>query len=187
MNNITTKRKKEQGIPRIKKQREIDAALGKIVKVSIPYGVNKQSFDGLKFTNEQDKKTFELALTTLAQPLRGLFRLHTVYDEMVVLFRMAQAYPWNKRAISRSQHLHLVWLLFVNLCYSFEEKFKLAANAHNRALKAFGVAGGIDVKNGIKRIGENLKEHIRKRGEQIHQWRRTHDARDNCSVTERAT
>lgn len=79
-----------------------------------------------------------------------------------------------------------MWLLFVNHCYLIEERFKLAAKAHNDALKAFGVAGGVNIKAGVKQIGVGLKKHIQSRGEQTHQWRRTHDIVADFGVIELA-
>src|SRR5439155_13157442 len=142
---------KEPEIPRILRQKEIDVEFGKILEGITPYAVGLESLDDLAFESQEDKETFVAALNLLSQALRALFRLHTVCEEMIVVWRMAKVYPWNPRSVSRSQHLHFMWVLFVNLCYAFEEKFKLAANEHNNVLKIFKHKGGIDVAAGMKK------------------------------------
>lgn len=167
------------------RKKKIDIILERILRANTPYGISKDSFDKLIVQNAKDKRVFEHALTILSRPLRALLRLNIIYDEMLLLFRIAHLFPW-KGVMTKFQHMHFVWLLFVNLCYSFEEKFKLYANEHNAALKSFGLTGGVDIKTGIKKIDSNLREHIRNRGEQMHEWRKTHDALDDFAIIELA-
>ena len=73
---------------------------------------------------------------------------------------MAQRYPWDPRLIKRSEHLHFVWMVFVNLCYLVEERFKLAAEAHNAAVVAFKSGARLKTREGVERIVKGLRQHI---------------------------
>jgi hypothetical protein len=66
-------------------------------------------------------------------------------------------------------------MIFVNLCYLLEERFKLAAKAHNEAVIAFKSGDKVKTNEGVERIAKELREHIQARGELTHQWRTSHD------------
>ena len=46
-------------------------------------------------------------------------------------YYMVRKYPWREKEISRSEHLHFVWVGFVNCCYTFEERVKTFYNEWN--------------------------------------------------------
>ena len=149
---------------RIFRQRQVEESIAKILRdIKVVFLVDESRFEKLHFPLADDKKAFHAALVLLSKALRGMFQLNAVYDQMIVAYRMAQRYPWDQRLIKRSEHLHFVWMVFTNLCYSFEEKFKLAAETHNSAAMAFKTAGQIKVKEGVNRISKGLREHIQAR------------------------
>jgi hypothetical protein len=172
---------------KIFRQRKLEESFAKILRDDkIIFLVDESRFEKLHFSVADDKKTFHTALVLLSRALRGLSQLNAVYDQMIVAYRMAQRYPWGHRLIKRSEHLHFVWMVFANLCYLFEEKFKLTAEAHNSAVVAFNTTGQIKVNEGVKRISKGLREHIQARGEFTHQWRRSHEIIGQYSTIELA-
>ncbi len=167
---------KRQRPGRIFRQRKIEASIGEIFRGNnLRFLVDRRPFEKLQFAVAADRDTFETALGLLSTALRGLLALNAVYDQMIVVYRMAERYPWDQRLIKRSEHLHFVWMVFVTLCYLLEEKFKVAAEAHNAAVAAFKKGGKINIQAGVKRISKGLREHIQSRGEFTHQWRRSHE------------
>jgi hypothetical protein len=66
-------------------------------------------------------------------------------------------------------------MVFVNLCYLLEERFKLAAESHNNTVSAFKSGDKVNTNEGIKRISNGLRKHIQARGELTHQWRSSHE------------
>lgn len=172
---------------RIFRQREIDEAMGEIIRgQTVRFLVDKRYFEKLQFDAPDDKDTFENILILLSAALRGLIQLNSVYEQMIVSYRMAQRYPWDHRLIKRSEHLHFVWMVFVNLCYLLEERFKLAAKAHNAAVVAFKSGDSLKVREGVERIAKGLRDHIQARGEFTHQWRSSHDVISNYQMVELA-
>lgn len=96
---------------------------------------------------------------------------------MVVCAVAASKYPWVEEEITRHEHLSLVWSQFVNLCYLFEEKFKLVGYNYNAALRALSVEGDlIAVGDGVREIKGALGQHIKRRGRHVHQWYDAHPA-----------
>lgn len=176
-------KKKKRRWPRIFSQRAIEEALRPIIRANSSLTVARQEMQSL---NDAAVVVVD-AHSYISNAIVGILRLNGIYDEMVLFYRMAQMFPWNERMVTRSQHLHFVWLLFVNHCYAFEGKFKLAANEHNKAVRAYKASNGIDVKSGMKRIKQGIGEHIRNRGEHTHQWRKTHDIVDDFGLIELAS
>ncbi len=170
------------------RQKEVAKSLGAILRSDLSFIVDRRNFDKIYFAEEdaEYKDTFETALTLASTALLGMLQLHGVYDQLIIVFRMASYFPWDERQIKRSEHLHFVWMVFADLCYLFEEKFKLMAQAHNDAVRAFKTRDEIDVKVGVKRISKRLREHIKARGEHVHQWRRSHDVVGTLSTIELA-
>ncbi len=167
---------KRQRPGRIFRQRKIDESIAEIVRDNnIRFLVDRRPFEKLCFAVAADRDTFETALVLLSTALRALVQLREVYDQMIVAYRMAQRYPWDQRLIKRSEHLHFVWMVFVNLCYLLEEKFKLAAKSHNAVVAAFKRGNSINIQKGVGRISKGLRKHIRSRGEFTHQWRQSHE------------
>jgi hypothetical protein len=167
---------KRQRPGRIFRQRKIDEAMGDIIRSqAVHFLVDRRYFEKLQFDVPDDRNTFENGLILLSTALRGLFQVNSVYEQMVVSYRMALRYPWDPRLIKRSEHLHFVWMVFVNLCYLLEERFKLAAKSHNAAVVALKSGERLKTKEGVERITKGLREHIQARGEFTHQWRSSHD------------
>jgi hypothetical protein len=161
--------------------------MGEIIRnQTVRFLVDKRYFEKLRFNAPDERDAFENSLILLSTALRGLFQLNDVYEQMIVSYRMAQRYPWDQRLIKRSEHLHFVWMVFVNLCYLLEERFKLAAESHNAAVVAFKRGDKLKIKKGVKRIAKGLREHIQARGEFTHQWRRSHDVIRDYQMVELA-
>lgn len=113
----------------------------------------------------------------LSNCLKALSELNAAYDDLIVCYRVAASYPWENDEVTRHQHLNLAWSHFVNLCYLFEEKFKLVGKHFNVATAIFSIKNGsIDIRGGVREIQRLLGEHIRRRGQHVHQWNATHQA-----------
>jgi hypothetical protein len=184
---MAKERIKRQRPGRIFRQRKIDESLAEILRSkNNRFLVDRRPFGKLHFAIAADRETFETALILLSRVFLGVLQLHTVYDQMIVAYRMAQRYPWDSRLIKRSEHLHFVWMVFVNLCYLVEEKFKLGAESHNAAVAAFRKGSKVNIQAGVKSISKGLREHIQSRGEFIHQWRRSHEMISQYEMVELA-
>jgi hypothetical protein len=83
---------------------------------------------------------------------------------------MIQSYPWKRNRVTRSQHLHFVWGHFTNLCYLFEERYKLFVQMQHQMQSTFRKQRTIAIRDGIKEIRTALGAHIRQRGQNTHEW-----------------
>ena len=135
---------------------------------------NVITFDRLDLSSIKKKRDREMLLATqplLFNCLKSVNELRGVYEDLIVCYYIARRFPWTNKKIKRSQHLHFVWSQFVHLCYLFEEKYKLAAGQCNTVLKAFREnPHKFDVKADLKRIDAHLGNHIRARGQHLHEW-----------------
>jgi hypothetical protein len=134
----------------------------------LPISANKQD---LAFVEDPEQRAvlFDIA-ATLNAALRALLELHSVYEDLVTCYNMARRYPWRGTKIKRSQHLQFVWVQFINQCYLFKEKYKLAAGQINQAKKIFKQGPPIVVGVGLKEIDKALGKLIRVRGQHFHEW-----------------
>lgn len=159
-----------------RKNNELEEALKPIIDVAPKYLIRVDEPD-LNFVPENLREGALAAHFQLTNCLKALFELQTVHDDLIVCSVVAAAYPWRKKEITRHEHLSLAWSQFVNLCYLFEEKFKLMGKHYNAALRLFAVKGGaIAVGDGVREISSVLGPHIQRRGRHVHQWYDAHPA-----------
>ena len=109
------------------------------------------------------------AARSVERCVASMFSLRGVYDDMGRCKRIVGMYPRKRRPIPRSDYLHLMWMLFINLCYLLEERAKLFGTCFNRMARAYDVGTPVDVGMLVKRIRRDLGEQIRARGELTHQ------------------
>jgi len=102
--------------------------------------------------------------------MRAALQIHSVYGDTVVCHKMIGSFPWKQHRISRAQHLRFVWAQFTNLCYQFEERYKLFLNLQHRTMATFKKKKTASISDGIKRIRKVLGPHIRQRGQNTHEW-----------------
>lgn len=97
--------------------------------------------------------------------------------------RMARTYPWRTNAISRSDHMYFVWFSFTNHCYLFRERAKLFFNDYNRVRRVFQ-HDAKPVALPLKSIDAALGEHIRHRGQHVHEYKNHHVTYDILNTIE---
>lgn len=123
---------------------------------------------------ELNNRKLELALDgvrdLIGATMRASLQMNGIYDDTIICHRMIGAYPWKKHRISRAKHLEFVWAQFTNLCYLFEERFKLFMNLQHRTMATFGKRKIGSISEGIKEIRKVLGTHIRQRGQNTHEW-----------------
>jgi hypothetical protein len=134
----------------------------------MPIGANKKELTFIEDA-KQRAAMYQLA-SMLSGSIRALLELHSVYEDLVTCHRMARRYPWRGTKITRSQHLQFVWVQFLNQCYLFREKYKLAVNQLNRCKSALEHSAPIPMKQGLKEIDDKLQRLIRRRGQHFHEW-----------------
>lgn len=122
------------------------------------------------FIKDGDRRaTIEAGQYVLARCIRAMFSFRGIYDDMQRCKRLLDMYPKNRRPMPRSEFMHLVWLLFVNLCYLLEERAKFFGESFNRVVASYGVGIRLKVGDLVKQIHKELNEQIRARGELTHQ------------------
>lgn len=141
-----------------------------IIQAGKPYIFKHPKVD---FSDIGDKK-LEHALdgvrNLLGATMRASLQLSSIYDDTAVCHKMIGAYPWKPNRVSKAQHLHFVWAQFTNLCYLFEERFKLFMNLQHRSATTFGKRRVYSITEGVKTIRKSLGSHIRQRGQNTHEW-----------------
>lgn len=105
--------------------------------------------------------------------MRASLQMKSVYDDTVVCHKMIGSFPWKKHRITRAQHLNFIWSQFTNLCYMFEERFKLFMGLQHRTMASFKKRKVMSISDGIKDIRKALGAHIRQRGQNTHEWTTT--------------
>lgn len=107
----------------------------------------------------------------VVEAVRATFALRSVYEDLLLCKIMSKSFPWKSKKISKAQHLGFVWEQFVNLCYLFEERYKVAGEAINRCHMAFGAEKKLFEKigEGTKKIKKHLGEQIAARGRHVHE------------------
>ncbi len=116
--------------------------------------------------------------------MRAAFHLNSVYQDIVVCHKMIQSYPWRRNRITKSQHLNFVWSQFTNLCYLFEERYKLLVKMQHNMQTLFRKQKIISANDGIKEIRKALGDHIRQRGENTHQWSKSNPHAEHFATVE---
>lgn len=109
------------------------------------------------------------ALRVLELGIASMFSLKGVYDDMIRCRKVVDIYPKKRRPIPHSDYLHLVWVLFITLCYLLEERAKLFGNRFNAIVDVYNVGKKIDVGTLVRKIQYELKDQIRARGELMHE------------------
>lgn len=107
----------------------------------------------------------------------------SIIEETWKLYFMARKYPWHGTPITKSDHLHFVWLSFTHHCYLFEErvkKFYADWNALRRLTNLQEVEGG----SHIKQISNRLAEYIKHRGAHTHQGNVIHNSYKTYQLVE---
>ncbi len=102
--------------------------------------------------------------------MRASMQINGVYEDTIVCHKMIGSFPWNQRRISKAQHLRFVWAQFTNLCYMFEERFKLFMNLQHKTMASFKKRKSQSIAEGLKKIRGALGPHIRQRGQNTHEW-----------------
>lgn len=156
--------------------RIIDAAKANVIVIDL----NTDDIRDL----EIKKLIYQLHNTVLLMT-KALFELHSVYEDMLITYKMAQRYPWRMTQIRKAEHLRLVWFQFVNLCYLFEEKTKLFHNQYACCLRIFSDGTErISLRMRNKQIKACLGGYIKARGQTFHEWYANHQAVHNFNLIE---
>jgi hypothetical protein len=117
--------------------------------------------------SDEHRERLERVRHALHWSCNSFFLLETVFVDMIVCYRMAGRYPWSPKYIRRSEHMHFVWVSFVNLCYIFEERMKSAVNMYNAVSPL--TQKEVDPSKYLKLIKRDLGPSIRARGLHVHQ------------------
>lgn len=150
-----------------------DRLASRIVKIMDPartYLLRAEMPDYSNLKDEDARSVMSFAHSSLVNAVKAVFEVHAVYGEMRLVKKMASQYPWRSRALSKSEHLHLAWMLYVNLCYLFEEKYKRLGETVNPALMLFRRKASVDIGTGVKAIKKSVGAAIAARGRHWHQW-----------------
>jgi hypothetical protein len=155
--------------PKAKKLSDIDEALMPVVNVATARIIDPAPIDTSFLEEARDRAALSTLREMLGECAREMLSLRGVYDDMLRCRRLTGKYPWRPSDISRSEYLHLMWMLFLNLCYLFRERAKSYANSFNRTVRAYNVGEQIDVAALLKTIDKSLKKQIRARGRFTHE------------------
>jgi hypothetical protein len=128
----------------------------------------KSNFADIK--NKRLEEALYQVRDVIGGAMRASFHINRIYEDAIVCHKMVQSYPWKRNRITKSEHLHFIWSQFTNLCYLFEERYKLLVNMQHRMQRVFRKQKSISVKEGIKQIRKTLGDHIRQRGQNTHEW-----------------
>lgn len=151
------------------KPEQITEIFGTLVAECKPLFAIQQNEDFLNFvTDKSDLASIRQIAQRLANAARACFELNKTYVDLVTTYRMSRRYPWRGTQITKSQHLEFVWVQFINQCYLFREKYKLAMNQLNKCNESFGEPPVSS--NELKTVDHNLKKFIRARGQHFHEW-----------------
>lgn len=116
--------------------------------------------------------------------MRAALQIDGIYKDVIVCHKMIGTFPWKKNRISRAQHLRFVWAQFTNLCYLFEERYKLLLSLQHRTMAAFKKKKIGTISDGVKLIRKALGPHIRQRGQNTHEWSISNPHAENFQTIE---
>lgn len=136
-----------------------------------------------EFVKPDDRSVFAIVYPRLANAVIRLVQLQSVCEHTYKCRRMARRYPWAKTPISQSDHLYFVWFNFTNHCYLFRERTKLFANDYNSLRSIFG-QDKKNVKQYLDEIDGLLAEHIKHRGQHVHEYHNDHISYSNLGLVE---
>jgi len=140
--------------------------------------------DFSKVGNKQLENALYGARNLLGATMRAALQIHSVYGDTVICHKMIGSFPWKRRGISRAHHLRFVWGQFTNLCYQFQERYKLFMNLQHRTMATFKQKKTGSISDGLKRIRKVLGPHIRERGQNTHEWSKSNPHAEHFETIE---
>lgn len=150
-----------------RRRRSVDDAFKTVIDANTHF-IGALAVDISFIQDDEQRRITRGLVKTLEEAVAAMFSLRGVYDNMVRCRRIIGRYSWDRRVITRSEYLHLIWLLFINLCYLFEERAKVFGQNFNKVVKAYEIGKPLDTGAFIKRIKRSLNKQIRARGELTH-------------------
>lgn len=133
------------------------------------YHVGATQLD-VSFIKDDAQRAYAQSLIRILQfGVASMFWFKGIYDDMVRCRRIIDIYPKKRRPIPRAEYLHLIWVLFINLCYLLEERAKYFGERFNLVVDTFGVGTRMDVGALVRKIDRELGAQIRARGAVTHQ------------------
>jgi hypothetical protein len=94
-----------------KRAQRFESRLMEIINVAAIHliGVEPPDFSSVRLKGTRE--ALEILHQRLGDAVKALMELHTVYKDQMLCRKMASQFPWRGKALSRSEHLHLAWML----------------------------------------------------------------------------
>lgn len=146
-------------------------------------GFMKLGFDGLDKSPKDHIffKRYDPTLLDEIVHLLGLLRnayfsiigAYSVVLDIDLCIKMTRKYPWHGTSIRKGEHFDFVWKSFANNCYIFEERIK-QLGLHLDRIGLHFKASKMPTGKWVKQVNAQLGEHIKFRGQHVHNWSRNH-------------
>jgi hypothetical protein len=146
-----------------------------IVDEARPNMLGAEPVDRKRFKTRAEAEAMQAIANQLGDTLRGAFGVKNVFDNLLLCRKIAGRYPWNPKVVGRAEHLHFTWLIFVNLCYLFEERMSLLIEECGLSYKRFRIAKRVDGSKIMRTLHKELQEPIRARGQHTHRGHPGHE------------
>lgn len=110
------------------------------------------------------------AHTAITRFLGSLAHLEEVVVDIGKLQVFGRRFPWKTTHIARSDHIRFVWMLFLHLTYTYEERLKLFVRQAQEIREHVPVEGAVDSKLEFAIVHPIIGAFTRERGQHLHQW-----------------